>query len=108
VRRERKLVTAGHPADFRVTVPPDVLVRVINGESFILNVQTECYFGLNAVGSRMFQVLSENPSFAAALEQLHGEYEVDAEILRGDFERLVTELLANGLLERVDHAPAPT
>ncbi len=88
-----------NPSDARVSPSSDVLVRVINGESFILNVQTGCYFGLNAVGARMFEVLGQTTSLGDAFEKIRLEYEVDPETLRLDFDRLVSELLHQGLLE---------
>src|SRR5258706_624118 len=35
----------------RVTQPADVLVRELDGESVILNLDNEAYFGLDAVGT---------------------------------------------------------
>jgi Coenzyme PQQ synthesis protein D (PqqD) len=92
-------VTTTHTLESRVRVPTDVLVRVINGESFILNVQTECYFGLNAVGARMFELLGQSPSVRDAFNRLRVEYEVDPDTLQLDFDRLIAELLQQGLLE---------
>ena len=34
----------------RVTIQPDVLVNVIDGESVLLNLKSECYFGLDGSG----------------------------------------------------------
>ena len=93
-------MTSKFDPDSRLSIPPDVLVRVINGESFILNIQTECYFGLNAVGSRMLELLAEGRSVGSVFEQLQVEYEVDSPTLLADFERLVEELLHYRLLER--------
>ena len=36
----------------RVVVPPGVLVNVIDGESVLLNLKNERYFGLDEVGTR--------------------------------------------------------
>lgn len=71
-----------------------------------MNVQTECYFGLNEVGSRMFELLSQSTSIGSAFEQIRLEYEVDAETLKIDFDRLIAELLNQGLLE-LNAAPPP-
>jgi hypothetical protein len=37
----------------RVTVPAHVLVRVLDKESVLLNIETERYFGLDETGTRM-------------------------------------------------------
>jgi hypothetical protein len=92
-------MTPIHSSDARVTIPPDVMVRVINGESFILNVQSECYFGLNAVGTRIFELLTESDSIGSAFERTCLEFDVDLETLQADFDRLIGELVQQGLLE---------
>jgi hypothetical protein len=92
-------MTPVYTSDARVTIPRDVLVRVINGESFILNIQSECYFGLNAVGARIFKLLTESDSIGSAFERTCLEFDVDVETLQVDFDRLIGELLQQGLLE---------
>jgi hypothetical protein len=42
----------------RVTVPEGVLVRELEGESVMLNLNSEFYFGLDEVGTRMWAVLT--------------------------------------------------
>jgi len=37
----------------RIEVPKNVLVRFIEKESVFLNLETECYFGLDETGTRM-------------------------------------------------------
>lgn len=92
-------MSARYTSNCRVTIPSDVLVRVINGESFLLNVQTECYFGMNSVGARMFELLGESPSVGDAFGRIQREYDVNPETLQADFDRLIAELLDHGLLE---------
>jgi hypothetical protein len=83
----------------RISVPADVLVQELQGESVILNVNSGRYFGLDEVGSRMWQALTTSPSIQAAHEVLLGEYDVDAEVLRRDFHDFVEKLVEQGLLE---------
>ncbi len=54
----------------RVVVQPDVLANVIDGEAVLLNLKSECYFGLDEVGTRMWQVLTESESVRVAYETL--------------------------------------
>ena len=82
----------------RVTVPDDVLIRVLDGESVILNLDSESYFGLDEVGTRMWEVLTEASSIQAAYEQLLTEYEVEPAVLRADIDNLVGQLVESGLL----------
>jgi hypothetical protein len=83
----------------RVTVPTHVMVREIQGESVLLNLNSERYFGLDAVGTRMWATLTTSASVQAAYEVLLGEYDVEAEQLRNNLQELIAKLVENGLLE---------
>ena len=41
-----------------VSVPDGVMIRELDGEAVILNVNTEHYFGLDEVGTRIWMVLT--------------------------------------------------
>jgi hypothetical protein len=86
----------------RLAVPPDVLINVLDGESVLLNVKTESYYGLDKVGTRMWQVLTSSESIQAASETLLREYDVDREVLQEHLGELVQQLVDQGLLDVVD------
>ena len=88
--------------DRSVRVPDHVLVRELAGESLLLNLDTEIYFGLDDVGTRMWAQLTGSPSIQVALEGLQREYGVAPETLRADLAALLSQLLERGLLEVVD------
>ena len=81
-----------------VTVAPDVLHQELGGETVLLNLANESYFGLDEVGTRIWQVLSETSSLPDVVTRLLAEYDVTSEQLRGDVERLVTQLAEAGLV----------
>ncbi|MDW8199674.1 MAG: PqqD family protein [Cyanobacteriota bacterium SKYGB_h_bin112] len=83
----------------RVKIPSDVLIRELDGESVLLNLDSETYFGLDDVGTRMILCLSNAASIQAAYDQLLEEYDVDPETLRDDLQTLIEELQAHGLVE---------
>jgi hypothetical protein len=83
----------------RVRVPSDVLLSELDGESVLLNLKTETYFGLDEVGTRMWSALTRANSIQAACDVLQADYDVDAERLREDLAALVEKLFENGLLE---------
>jgi len=83
----------------RVSVPEHVLLRQIEGESVLLNINNERYFGLDEVGTRMWATLTSADSIQAAYEALLGEYEVDPKQLRQDLQILIEKLVENGLIE---------
>jgi hypothetical protein len=63
-----------------------------------LDLTTEEYFGLDEVGSRMYEVLLSKGSVAGACEVLLEEYEVRAETLRADVDAFVEQLVERGLI----------
>jgi Coenzyme PQQ synthesis protein D (PqqD) len=83
----------------RVLVPSDVLIRELDGESVVLNLKSERYFGLDRVGTRMWTALSMSESIQEAYELLLNEYEVDAERLRLDLQNFVEQMVEHGLVE---------
>ena len=64
-----------------------------------LNLESERYFGLDNVGTRMFAALTNSDSIEAAYQLLADEYDVDREVLRHDLIALVENLLQQGLVK---------
>jgi hypothetical protein len=83
----------------RVVVPTHVLVRHLDGECVLLNLETEKYFGLDATGTRMWELVTHSPSIEAAFDKLAEEFEVEPEVLRNHLAELLTQLVENGLLK---------
>lgn len=83
----------------RAVVPAHVLVRRLEGESVLLNLESERYFGLDATGTRMWELATAQPCIAMAFEKLLEEYEVEPEILRDHLLQLLGGLVENGLLQ---------
>lgn len=82
----------------RVRIPDDVLISNLQDESVILNLDSERYFGLDNVGTRMLTVLSTSESIEAAYELLLNEYDVDPPLLRQDLTSLIEDLVQQGLV----------
>jgi len=94
----------------RVEAPQHVLIRHLDGESVLLNLETERYFGLDATGTRMWEVVTAQPSTQLAFEELLEEFEVEPEALRKHLTELLSGLVENGLLQvlPVDVGITPT
>jgi hypothetical protein len=82
----------------RVVAPPHVLVRHLDGEAVLLNLETERYFGLDATGSRMWELVTTSPNIDEAYSKLAHEFDVQPELLRQHLVDLVKQLVDNGLL----------
>ena len=76
---------------------PDVLFQEVNGETVLLNLDTERYFGLDDVGTRFWQLLTQHDA-ATAFSRMLAEFDVDEATLRSDIATLVAELIAAGLV----------
>jgi hypothetical protein len=81
--------------------PDGVLAREVSGEMVLLNLGNEQYYGLDRVGADIVTRLTRT-SRDEALAALCHDYEVDPAVLENDLERLVTELIAQGLLQKTD------
>ena len=79
-------------------VPEGVLVRELGGESVLLNLRSESYFGLDDVGTRMWAALTAASSIEGAYQMLADEYEVEPALLRADLSKFVEKLCAAGLI----------
>jgi len=82
-----------------LSAPADVLIRELDGEAVLLNLNSEAYYGLDQVGTRMWQVLTTSESIEAAYETLLAEYEVEPARLHQDLTGLIERLVEHGLLE---------
>lgn len=83
----------------RVKVPEEVLISGLQGESVILNLSSERYFGLDQVGTRFLTLLSSSESIQAAYDALLEEYDVEPDVLRRDVTELLNELVEQGLVQ---------
>jgi hypothetical protein len=76
----------------KVKISDSVLSQQINNECVLLDMDSEQYFGLDDVGARMWQVLSEDGDTEKALATLLAEFDTDEKTLRQDLIKLITEL----------------
>lgn len=81
-----------------ITVSQDVIFKEIDGESILLDLQSERYFGLNGVGTRMWHLLTESSDTETILTQLLVEFDVDETTLRQDVIHWIAELVKAGLV----------
>ncbi len=81
-----------------VHVLPDVLSQEVSGETVLLDLNNENYFGLNEVGTRIWQLLQEQNDLEIIYDIMLDEYEVDAKQLRKDFDDIINQLVESGLI----------
>jgi hypothetical protein len=93
----------------RAQIPKHVLVRVLDRESVLLNLETEKYFGLDETGTRMWQLATSSPNIDAAYQELLEEFDVAPELLQNNLRDLLDKLVEHGLVEMlpVDTSTTP-
>jgi coenzyme PQQ synthesis protein D (PqqD) len=84
--------------DASVCVPDDVVFRELDGEAVILNLQTGVYFGLDAVGTRIWQLCQQHDVLQSVWEALQREFDESADVLQADLLSLLGELSGHGLI----------
>ena len=71
----------------------DALFRDLDGEAVVLHVSSGTYFGLNAVGTRIWQLVEQHHGkLAAVLDELSREYDAAPDRLETDLLELVSRL----------------
>lgn len=83
--------------DKRLRPAANVLVRELDGEAVLLNLDNESYYGLNEIGARMWSVVTASDSVEAACSTLMSEFDVDAQTLRQDMQTLIDQWIEHGL-----------
>ena len=86
-----------HPSG-KLSLSADVLSQEVKGETVLLDLASEQYFGLDDVGTRVWQLLGEGKSLDELLCILLEEYDVERERLESDISDLLSRLIAAGLV----------
>jgi len=84
--------------DTAIRIPDDVIFRELDGEAVILNLETGIYFGLDEVGTRMWQLLEQHGSLRTACRDLEEEFDVQRQELETDLIAFVGQLHEKGLV----------
>ncbi|MEM1111620.1 MAG: PqqD family protein [Pseudomonadota bacterium] len=82
-----------------IRVSPDVISQEVSGETVLLDLQTEHYFGLDEVGTRIWQLIKETDDLKEIFSTLLSEYEVSEARLQNDLNVLLSEISDLGLIQ---------
>jgi hypothetical protein len=77
----------------------DVLFRDLDGEAVILDLDSGRYFGLNAVGTRIWRLIEQHGQLSAVFAELCREYDAAPDELKEDLLELVSRLAEASLGE---------
>ncbi len=81
-----------------ILVLPDVVSRVVAGEAILVEMKSGQYYGLDAVGTRIWELIAEKRTVGAVVAAMLEEFDVEEGTLRADVESLLRELESRGLV----------
>ena len=81
-----------------ITIPKSVLFQKVGEEIVLLSLDSGVYFGLDPVGARIWELISEQKSLDEVAETIAAEYDAPRETIDGDLESLVKELQEKKLI----------
>jgi hypothetical protein len=79
-----------------------VIAKMVGTEMVLLDYDRGIYYGLNPVGARVWQLLSEGEAMERILARLADEYDVSPQTLEADVATLLRELEAKELVQAED------
>ncbi len=85
--------------DRTIARAPNVISQEVAGETVLLDLDSEHYFGLDSVGTRLWQVIEEKGQLQAIVDTRLQEYEVEEERLLQDLEALLHDICCKGLVK---------
>jgi hypothetical protein len=85
--------------DTRLNIAAQVMTRDLGGETVILNLAQGAYHSLNAVGSRVWQLIAEGLTLGEICQAMLAEYEVPRAQLEQDVFDLGQVLLSKQLVQ---------
>jgi hypothetical protein len=87
------------PPDFKIVVSKDQVSRDLAEEAVILNTRSGIYYGLDAVGARVWNLILEPRTFSEICRVIAAEYDVEPASCAADLRELCATLQAHGLIE---------
>ena len=82
----------------KVHVARDVMARKVGDETVMLDLANGTYFGLDPVGTRIWELMGEGMTLAEICDVMMNEFEVSRDVIERDVARLADELAERGLI----------
>ena len=87
----------------KITFADTVFAQEVDGEMVLLDMESEIYFGLDEVGTAIWQAMQEKETLQEVFESLLEQYEVEAEVLEKDISDFIEKLLESVLVEEKEN-----
>ncbi len=84
--------------DTVLSIPPQVMSRLVDDDTVLLDLESGMYFGLDGVGKKIWDSVAEGRSIGEIAEIITTEYEVDETRAQADVVEFAGDLVERGLL----------
>lgn len=95
-------MTLKYKSAARIVATDDQVSCNLEGKSLLLQVSSGHYFGLNEVGSLVWEKVQAGSTFDEIVEAVTATYAAGREQVENDVENLLRELEAEGLIQVTD------
>jgi len=86
----------------RVIFADTVFAQEVDGEMVLLDMNSENYFGLDEVGTAIWQFMQESGELKEIFQHMLEHYDVKEEVLQKDLITFVEQLKERGLVKVVE------
>jgi len=84
--------------DTKLSIPPQVMSRLVGEETVLLDLESGVYFGLDGVGKRIWESVADGLSLRETAATIAAEFEVEEAQAQADLIAFATDLVERGLL----------
>ena len=84
--------------DLKLGVSPDAATSALGDETVILHLVNGVYYGLDPVGTRIWELIKQGVATREICRLLAEEYEVDRSTIEADARRFLTDMESRGIL----------
>lgn len=81
-------------------IADNVLFQELDGEAVLLSLDEGCYFGLDELGTRIWQLIEEDLDTQQVVEKIVEEYDVEPEQAQQDLDKFLDDLEESGLIRQ--------
>lgn len=85
--------------DTKITRMMEVVAADMDGETVMLSIASGKYYGIDAIGSKIWELLSEPKTLSEVVRLLCEEYDVEPEQCRADVVDFLNYLCGEGLVK---------
>ncbi|MBX2805124.1 MAG: PqqD family protein [Hyphomicrobiales bacterium] len=86
--------------DLHWSVSDDAVANQVGDETVILHMGNGTYYGLDTIGTFLWEGLKSGSSPSETVKQITAEYDVDASTVETDLRRFLAELEEQGLVTK--------